>query len=103
MNTCVTDHLFSEFYTVNRTVSSTFRILVQVSDVLSGVTAHTLCADLLAHRCRFGDARGGAIFLRHDRVDISIDLSKDKWGIVLEQELALLDGPQGDGATAVHP
>lgn len=88
---------------VNKAVSSTFRVLVEMSDVLSGVTAHPLCADLLAHHCSGGDSRCAAIFFLHESIDVSVDLSKDKWGIILEEELALLDGPYRDGATAVHP
>lgn len=34
---------------------STFRILVEMSDVLSGIAAHTLCADLLAYSCSVSD------------------------------------------------
>lgn len=73
-----------------------------MSDVLSGVTAHTLCADLLAHRWSVGDFGLAAIRFLHEVVDISVDLSKDEWGIVLESELALLDGPDRDRPTAVH-
>lgn len=78
-------------------------MLVEMSDVLSGVTAHTLCADVLAHHCSGCDSRCAAIFFLHESIDISIDLSKDKRGIILRQELTLLDGPHRDGATAVHP
>lgn len=71
-------------------------------DVLSGVTAHTLRADLLAHQRSGGDFRCAAVFFPHEGIDISVDLSKDKRGIILEREIALLDGPDRDGAAAVH-
>lgn len=88
--------------TVYPAVLSTFRVLVEMSDVLSGVTAHTLCADLLAHHSSATDPCCAAIFFLHDGDDISVDLSKDKRCIILEHELALLDGPDRDGAAAVH-
>ena len=81
---------------------ATFRVLVQVSDVLSGVPAHALGADVLAHQCSRSYIRGTAIFILLECDDISIDLSKDKGGIVLEHEVAFLDGPERDGAAAVH-
>lgn len=49
-----------------------------------------------------GDFGLAAIRFLHEVVDISVDLSKDEWGIVLERELTLLDGPDGDRPTAVY-
>ena len=89
----------TEFYPAEL---STFAVLVQMGDVLSGVTANTLCADLLAHHCGAGDSRRAAVCLLHDGDDISVDLSKHKRGVVLERELALLDGLDWDGPAAVH-
>lgn len=74
-----------------------------MSDVLSGITAHTLGADLLANECIGRNFRCAAILLLHECDHISIDLSKDKGGIVLERELTFLNGSDRGGATAVHP
>lgn len=83
--------------------SSTFRILVEMSDVLSGVTADALRADLLAHHFGGNDVGRAAIFVSPERFDVGVDLSEDKRSVVLEQEVALLDGPHWDRATAVDP
>ena len=81
---------------------STFRILVKMSDVLSGVTAHTLRANVLAYHCSGCDFRCASIFVLLESDNVRIDLRKDEWGVVHEHELSLLDGPDGSGATAVH-
>lgn len=73
-----------------------------MSDVLSGVTAHALGADLLAYRCSGNDFRYAAIVFLRVGDGVCVDLRKDKRGIILESELPLLDGPDRDGATAVH-
>lgn len=73
-----------------------------MSDVLSVVTANTLCADLLAHRYSGGDIRCAAIFFLDEADDVSVDLSEDKRGVILRHEFTLLDGPDRDGAAAVH-
>lgn len=72
-----------------------------MSDVLSGVTSDTLGADLLAHHLRGNDFGGAAVSVSPERVDVSVDLSEDEWGIVLEEEFALLDGSHWYGAAAV--
>lgn len=73
-----------------------------MSDVLSGITAHTLGADLLANTCVGRNFRCAAILLLYECDHISIDLSKDKGGIVLERELTFLNGSDRDRATAEH-
>lgn len=83
--------------------SSTFGVLVQVSDVLPGIAAHTLRADVPAHRLSGNDFGRAAVFIPPERIDVGVDLGEDKRRIVLEQELALLDGPHRHGAAAVHP
>lgn len=74
-----------------------------MSDVLSGITADTLRTDLLAHHFGGNDFGRAAIFVSPESFDISVDLSKDKRGVVLEQEVALFDSLHWDRATAVHP
>lgn len=83
--------------------SSTFGVLVQVSDVLPGIAAHTLRADVPAHRLAGNDFRRAAVFIPPERTDVGVDLGEDKRRVILEQELALLDGPHRHGAAAVHP
>lgn len=64
--------------------SSTFGILVEMSDVLSGITADALSADLLAHHFGGNDFGCAAVFVPPESVDISVDLGEDKRGVVLE-------------------
>lgn len=80
----------------------TLRVLVQVCDVLSPITAHALSADLQPHMDGADDLLRAAIFALHKGVHVSVDLRKHKWGIIFIGELALLDGFQWDGAAAVN-
>lgn len=80
----------------------TLRVLIQVCDVFSPITAHTLSADLQAHLDGANYLLCGAVFVIHKCVHVSVDLRKHKWGIIFIGELALLDGFQWDRATAVN-
>lgn len=73
-----------------------------MSDVLSSVTAHTLGADILTYHSSASHLRCAAIFFLHEGDDVGVDLSKDKWAVILEREIALLYGPDGNGAATVN-
>lgn len=81
---------------------STFRVLIEVSDVLSGIAADALGADPLAHLPDAPDLLCAAVCLPHEGEDVSVDLGKHERGVVFELEFTLLDGLQRDGATAEH-
>lgn len=83
-------------------VFATFRVLIKMSDVFSGVTANTLGADLLTHRSSCSDFGNAAIFFLHKCNNISIDFGKNERAIILEGELAFFDGLERNGAAAVH-
>lgn len=55
-----------------------------MSDVLSGVTADALSTNLLAHHLGGNDFGRAAIFVSPESFDVSVDLSEDKRGVVLE-------------------
>lgn len=74
-----------------------------MSDVLPSVTADALSADLPAHHLGGNDFGRAAVFVPPESFDISVDLGKDKWGVVLEEEVPFLDGPHWDGPATVHP
>lgn len=74
-----------------------------MSDVLPGIAAHTLRADVPAHCLSGNDFGRAAVFIPPERIDVGVDLGEDKRRIVLEPELALLDGPHRHRAAAVHP
>lgn len=73
-----------------------------MSDVLSDVAVHALCADLLAHERDGVDPGGAAVLLLHGGDDVGVDLGEDERGVVSEEQLALFDGLHRDGTAAVH-
>lgn len=82
----------------------TFWVFVGVGDVLPLITAHSLRANLQPHDQGVVDGLvHGPVCLPDPVHHISIDLSKDEWGIILGGQVTLFDGTNWHWATAVRP
>ena len=69
----------------------TFRIFVQMCDVLPLVAPHALRADRLTDlRGEFSNLLHAAVFFLHEGDNVGVDLREHKGAVVFEGELAFL-------------